>query len=108
MPSAVFLDEEFLPSNSDIELIIPVMYKNNTAISSQWKVKDLSEQLIATTLHIGSYEDIGYAYIALEEWMECNGYCLDGPPYESYLKGPECDCHINEYVTQVCFCVVKK
>lgn len=108
VPSVIFFDEEFSPDHSDIELMIPIIHRNERDISREWQIKKLPQKFIATTLHIGSYDYIGHAHIALEEWMECNGYCLDGPPYETYLKGPECDCCAEEYVTQICFPVIKK
>ncbi|MGG2013929.1 MerR family transcriptional regulator [Bacillus sp. S10(2024)] len=108
VPSVIFFDEEFSPDHSDIELMIPIIPGNERDISREWQIKKLSQKFIATTLHIGSYDYIGYAHMALEEWAECNGYCLDGPSYETYLKGPECDCSVEEYVTQICFPVIKK
>ncbi|MBD8497912.1 MerR family transcriptional regulator [Paenibacillus arenosi] len=106
-PSTVFFDEEFIPEHSDIELIFPITQSNNAFASNGWKMKIWPETYVATTLHIGSYDDIGYAHIALEEWMESNGYQLASPPYETYLKGPECECDVREYVTQVFFPVIK-
>ncbi|TKI86493.1 MerR family transcriptional regulator, partial [Bacillus cereus] len=60
-----------------------------------------------TTMHYGSYDYIGYAYIALEEWIERNGYVIINSPYEVYIKGSECDCLAEEYVTQICFLVTE-
>lgn len=108
VPSAIFLDEEYTPEHSDIELMIPVVHMNDEDISCDWQIKTLPKKFIATTLHIGSYDYIGYAHMALEEWLESNGYDLDGSPYETYLKGLECDCPEEEYVTQVCFPLIKK
>ncbi|QDQ02576.1 MerR family transcriptional regulator [Lysinibacillus fusiformis] len=108
VPSAIFFDEEFTPNHCDIEIMIPNIHSNDEKISMEWQLKKLPTKIIATTLHIGSYDDIGYAHMALEEWTESNGYCLDGLPYETYLKGSECDCHVEEYVTQISFPVIKK
>ncbi|MCR8844467.1 MerR family transcriptional regulator [Paenibacillus sp. SC116] len=108
-PSAIFFDEEFIPDHSDVELIIPVAHvkDNDGSLLKDWTLKKWPEAYVATTLHIGSYDNIGYAHIALEEWTEGNGYHLVSPPYETYLKGPECDCPVEEYVTQVFFPVAK-
>ncbi|MFF5396210.1 MerR family transcriptional regulator [Peribacillus butanolivorans] len=108
VPSAIFFDEEFTPDDCDIELMILIIQRNDEKISREWQIKKLPQKIIATTLHIGSYDYIGYAHRALEEWTESNGYCLDGPPYETYLKGSECDCQVKEYVTQINFPVIKK
>ncbi|TVX89752.1 MerR family transcriptional regulator [Paenibacillus agilis] len=108
-PSTVFFDEEFIPDHSDIELIIPIVHSNGKYedASKECHIKIWPETNVATTLHIGSYDDIGYAHIALEEWIESNGYRLASPPYETYLKGPEYDCPAEEYITQVFFPVIK-
>ncbi|CAM4398221.1 MerR family transcriptional regulator [Bacillus manliponensis] len=106
-PSAIFYDEEYIPNESDIELIIPIRYENTESISQEWKIKELAQHQIVTTLHHGSYDYIGYGYMALEEWIEKNGYLVDAKPYEVYFKGPECNCSVEEYVTQICFSVIK-
>ncbi|MED3800438.1 MerR family transcriptional regulator [Lysinibacillus xylanilyticus] len=108
VPSTIFFDEEFTSEQCDIELIIPIISRGDEKISSEWQIKKLPQNIVATTLHIGSYDYIGYAHMALEEWAESNGYSMDGPPYETYLKGSECDCHEEEYVTQISFPVCKK
>ncbi|OPA79085.1 MerR family transcriptional regulator [Paenibacillus selenitireducens] len=108
VPSAIFFDEEYTPDHSDIELMIPIVDRNDEEASCDWQIKTLPQEFIATTLHIGSYDYIGYAHMALEEWIERNGYFLNGSPYETYLKGSECDCPVEEYVTQVCFPVTNE
>ncbi|WP_025114331.1 MerR family transcriptional regulator [Lysinibacillus fusiformis] len=108
VPSTIYFNEEFTSEQCDIELMIPIFCSNEEKISSEWQIKTLPKNVVATTIHIGSYDFIGYAYVALEEWIESNGYSLDGPPYETYLKGLECDCHVDEYVTQISFSVIKK
>lgn len=108
VPYVIFFDQEFTPDHCDIELMIPIFHRNDEKISREWQIKKLPQKIVATTLHIGSYDYIGYAHLALEEWAESNGYCMDGPPYETYLKGSECDCHVEEYVTQISLPVIKK
>ncbi|GGI46595.1 MerR family transcriptional regulator [Paenibacillus marchantiophytorum] len=107
-PSAIFWDEEFTSEECDIELMIPISQGHELDAGSQWQIQRLPDKLIATTLHMGSYDYIGYAHTAIEEWIACNDYVLDGPPYETYLKSLECDCSLEEYVTQVCFPIMKK
>ncbi|MFB5252783.1 MerR family transcriptional regulator [Bacillus mycoides] len=106
-PSVVFYDKEYIPNHSDIELRIPVMYEDNKGVLQECEIKKLNQRQIVTTIHYGSYDYIGYAYIALEEWIERNGYVINNSPYEVYIKGPECDCLVEEYVTQICFLVTK-
>ncbi|ATP39941.1 MerR family transcriptional regulator [Solibacillus sp. R5-41] len=108
VPTVIFFDEEYTPNHCDIELIIPIINISDEKISREWNIKKLPQKIVATTLHIGSYDYIGYAHLALEEWTESNGYCMDGPPFETYLKGSECDCHVEEYVTQISLPIIKK
>ncbi|MFD0590980.1 MerR family transcriptional regulator [Paenibacillus sp. GCM10027627] len=105
-PSAIFWDEEFNADCCDVELMLPIALSGYAVEESD--IHRLPKQLIAAALHIGTYDYIGYAHIALEEWIVYNGYEFDGPPYETYLKGPESECSPEEYVTQVCFPIVKK
>ena len=39
-PSAVFYDEEYIPSNSDIELRIPVMQGNDEDVAQEYEMKN--------------------------------------------------------------------
>ncbi|MDC2865818.1 MerR family transcriptional regulator [Bacillus sp. BP-3] len=107
-PSAIFYDEEYIPDHSDIELRIPINYENTGNVSLDWEIKKLTPHQIVTTLHHGNYDDIGYGYMALEEWVKNNGYLTVATPCEVYLKGPECDCPVEDYVTQICFLIFKK
>lgn len=106
-PSTVFYDEEYIPNESDIELRIPILYENDKDVVQGSEIKKLNPHQIVTTMHYGSYDYIGYAYIALEKWIERNSYVIEGSPYEVYIKGPECDCLVEEYVTQICLLVMK-
>ena len=42
----------------------------------------------ATTVHEGSYQELGGAYSALEAWLAENGYRPAGAPWEVYLNDP--------------------
>jgi effector-binding domain-containing protein len=54
---------------------------------------------VATTMHVGSYDDVGAAYQAVTDWVEAAGYVVVGDPWECYLDGPE----VPEPRTTVCF-----
>ena len=96
-----------MPSHSDIELRIPIMHKNDKDVVQEYEIKKLNPHQIITTMHYGSDDYIGYGYMALEDWIEQNGYIIESHPYEVYIKGPECDCLVEEYVTQICLLVTK-
>jgi len=44
--------------------------------------------LVATTLHVGSYETVGQAYQALGAWVQEHSHETAGPPREVYLTDP--------------------
>jgi effector-binding domain-containing protein len=43
---------------------------------------------VATTIHVGSYDDVADAYTALTEWFAVSDYVPTGAPWESYLDDP--------------------
>ncbi len=43
----------------------------------------------ATTMHVGAYEAVVSGYQAIEAWFGEHDYAPVGPPWESYLDGPE-------------------
>jgi effector-binding domain-containing protein len=54
---------------------------------------------VATTMHVGSYDEIADAYTALTEWFAVSDYAPTGAPWESYLDDPQ----EPAPRTQVCF-----
>lgn len=44
---------------------------------------------VATTMHVGSYADLGAAYDATQQFLTDEGYEVAGAPWECYLDGPE-------------------
>jgi hypothetical protein len=44
---------------------------------------------VATLMHAGAYETLGKSYAALEAWLGEHGWIPDGPPWETYLDGPD-------------------
>jgi hypothetical protein len=43
----------------------------------------------ASLIYQGSYEGLGAAYDAVEQWVAEHGHTPSGPPWESYLDGPD-------------------
>ena len=44
---------------------------------------------VATTMHVGSYADLGAASDAAQQFLTDEGYEVAGAPWECYLDGPE-------------------
>lgn len=53
---------------------------------------------VATTLHVGAYDELGHAYEQLMAWVAAEGLTPAGDSWESYLDGPE----VPEPRTLVC------
>lgn len=73
----------------DVEAGFPVPDPISTA--GQVEASLLPGGTVATTVHVGSYAELGGAYSALETWFSANGFEAAGDPWESYLDGPEVD-----------------
>ena len=65
-----------------------------------------SVEHMATTVHHGSFDTIGWAYAALLAWIEGDGYRVTGPNREIYLRGGD-EQGNPEYVTEIQFPVGK-
>lgn len=50
---------------------------------------DLPGGPAAQVLHRGDYSGVGAAYDAVSRWLEEHGHRPAGPPWESYLDGPD-------------------
>ncbi len=59
---------------------------------------------IASTVHVGSYEDLPAAFDAVMEWLTGAGYAITGDPWESYLDQPD----VPQPRTQVNFPVTRR
>ncbi len=55
--------------------------------------------MVATTVHVGSYDRVGAAYEAVAEWLASTGRVPNGEPWECYLDDPT----VAEPRTLVCF-----
>ena len=47
--------------------------------------------MVASTVHVGSYLELGKAYAAIKTWLADNGYLATGAPWEAYLDEPTVD-----------------
>jgi hypothetical protein len=87
------LDGDGFSIEAGFPLVAPI------AVAGRVTPSRLPGGTIATTMHVGSYMDLGAAYSALEEWIDENGYTAAGRPWEAYLDGPE----VAEPRTLVCW-----
>jgi effector-binding domain-containing protein len=52
-------------------------------------VEEVPGGLCASTVHVGPYNEVGKAYVALQKWMTDNGRAPAGPVREVYLNDPD-------------------
>ena len=104
MPTAVYytVPENGDDSNAQWEIFTPIKgeHPSREPDKKGCGIRRREAQLVASTIHVGSYETVGTTYEALAEWMTEQGYRMSGPPEESYLSDPK-DTPPEEFLTEV-------
>lgn len=93
----LYYDTEYRERDVDVEVATPV----STPLSGNERVTvhELpGAELMACTIHQGSYDTLDRAYAALLTWIEANGYRIIGPGREVYLRCPDNDYDAPEAV----------
>ncbi len=74
-----------------------------TPVSGEGDVEpsDLPRGTAAVTVHVGPYDAIAPAYVALGEWVRDQGGEPNGDPWEVYLTDPSVDPDPSSYRTEV-------
>ena len=108
-PQMVQFHEEFEYNldDMDVEACIPV------ALGDAWdetaseldahgaELRTLPGGLMASTIHLGIYEQIGGAYRALSNWAAENGYRICGDAVERYFKDYRDTPNRDAFITEV-------
>ncbi|MEO8609411.1 MAG: MerR family transcriptional regulator [Chloroflexota bacterium] len=89
-PIAIFHDEDYQPSDIDVELAIPVAESVNANLlltdGRQLSAYDLPAiPLAACAIHAASHDTVEATYTALGQWIADNGYRIAGVSREIYL-----------------------
>ena len=58
---------------------------------------------MACVTHRGDSYELGEAYVAVQSWIQANGFRVSGPNREVYLVGPESDANPAAHVTEIQF-----
>lgn len=104
---AIYHDVEFKESDVDVEVTMCV--NEEVLENDRIKIRELEEVLeMAVIFHQGPFEEMTSAYHALGEWMESNGYEMNGPTRAIYHKGPWCEEDPVNYLTEIQAPVAKK
>lgn len=98
---SIYHDSEFNPENSDIEVAVPIVEKEKAT-------RILDGGQFAHTIHYGAYSRLADAYGSVTEWIEQNGYQINGAPFEIYEKSNMTGLSIDQWETSIYFPVIKK
>jgi len=85
MPYAAYYNMDM--QNLDLEIGFPVARK--IAGKGDVQPSEFPGGKLASTVHIGPYDQVGPAYDALMHWVGTQGYEATGVAYEVYYSGPE-------------------
>ena len=98
---ARYFDEEFHRDSSDIEVFIGIKEKEKAD-------RVMERRECAMTVHHGGYSTLSEAYGAVVSWIMENGYEIDGPPFDLYIKTQFDSLSPEDWETEVYFPVKKK
>jgi len=103
---AIFHDKEFKDSNVDVEIQQAVVGKYSDTEHVKFKTEASIE--IASATYKGSYEQIGEVNEAVANWVVSNGYEFGGTSFSIYHVSPNETQNPDEYVTEICYPILKK
>lgn len=99
-PTVLYYDEEFNPDKADVEVAFPV---NDPAMAT----RTIPATLAVTTVHVGPYDGLANAYMAVYGWANDNGYEAIVPMRDVYMNDPA-NTPPEKLVTEVIVPVRKK
>lgn len=88
-------------SDVDIEICIPVASPFEDEVAVHGAV--IEGGRVASTVHRGSYDEVGPAYEAITGWVREQGHEVAGPPREVYLTNPQQTPNPADHVTEILF-----
>ncbi len=103
---ALFHDSEYKEADVDVEVQLSVKgsYENTEHVI----FKAVPAVQIASATYKGSYAQITEVNEAVANWVRDNGYEFNGNNFCIYYVGPAQTSNPDEYVTEVCYPVIKK
>lgn len=101
---SLYYDEEFKEDNIDLEVFVEV---DNEPESSVLKYRDMPEQTVVSCVVKGSYDQFSDVNKEIATWIEENNYEFSGPMFNIYYVSPGQTNNPEEYITEVCYPVVK-
>lgn len=89
----------FGPNGIDAEVCLPV--PTVVPVTDPITYQELPAMTVVETLHVGPYDELGQAYLVLDEWIDDHGFAAAGPVRERYLNEPGPDVPPATYRTIV-------
>lgn len=90
--------EESEINQYDVEVCQPIVFVGEIKDS---RIKFFEEIYHISTIHIGNYDSINFAYSALYDWANSHGYQLDGPFIEKYYSDGSVTLDKDNFITEV-------
>ncbi len=100
-PAIRYHSSEYSAEGYDVEFVIPV----KEAVKG---TKELKGCLCAMSVLQGSYSNLPEIYTRIMEWIEREGYKVNGAPYEAYITNPFKVASEDELITEVYFPIKSK
>lgn len=103
-PLMLIYDSEYKEDDADFEVCMPVRKGTSRGDIS---VRELPGGCCVSLIHQGPYEDLGRSYARILEYIHQQGYQVQIPSREVYLKGPGMIFKGNpkKYLTEIQFLV---
>ncbi|NVM03699.1 MAG: GyrI-like domain-containing protein [Candidatus Helarchaeota archaeon] len=97
-PMYICHDKGYNDVDADIEIAVPITGRIN--VEKDFEVKYLPSGKVVSTIHTGSYSNLGEAYTRLFEYARKNGLKIGGLTREIYLTNPK-EKPENELLTEI-------
>ena len=97
---------QFLMKDCDVEF--GVLVSEEPGLPSVPNIRDWGGGLVATTYHIGKYANIVNSHIAVLQWINKNGYEVNGPVSEKFILSPLDVADEADHVTQILIPIKEK
>ena len=104
--AATFFDNEY--KEKDVEVEVSKTVKGTYPNTEHVKFRTLPAVTVASCVFKGGYDLMGDVYSTVAAWIEQNGYDYAGPFFNIYHISPHETQNPAEFVTEVCYPVVKK
>ena len=101
---SVYYDEEYKERDVDVEVQVSV--EGDYQDTAEVKVFTVPRMQVAAVTFHGSYEHMSGVSEAVAQWMETNGYRMDGPMFNIFHVSPAQDPNPDNWVTEACYRVV--